>query len=132
MLRFIVASAAALIALPAAAQSGQSSTPTPEVVDMKPDQPGGFVLFGNVPWNDRGNQMPLATVEGVSDGRLEVTTLAVVDPATGAGSIRRVISNTPIPDSIESRATFGGPISRAGRATTPRPGEVEAPRMARR
>jgi hypothetical protein len=131
---FIAALAGASLSVGAAAAQSPSGTEAPagtdasaKVYDIKPNQPGGLVLLTGVPWNDNGDQMPLATVEGVNDGRLEVFTMALIDPQTGASAVGRVISNTPIPDSIESRVRFGGPKSQAGRSTTPRPGSVENP-----
>ena len=114
-----LAGAALLAAAPASAQSGGGT-----LVDMRPNQPGGLVLYTNTPWNDLGDKRPMATVEGVADGRLEVLTVTTVDPGTGASTVRRVVSNTPIPDSIESRLRFGSPDSAAGRRTVPAPGPV--------
>ena len=111
--------AALLLATHADAQSGGAT-----LADMKPDQPGGLVLYTNTPWNDLGDKQPKATVEGVADGRLEVLTLTTMQPGTGATTVRRVVSNTPIPDSIESRIRFGRPDSAAGRRTVPAPGPV--------
>ena len=108
-----------LAAAPASAQAGGAT-----VADMRPNQPGGLVLFTNTPWNDLGDKRPVATVEGVADGRLEVLTVTTVDPGTGVTAVRRVVSNTPIPDSIESRVRFGSPDSAAGRKTVPAPGPV--------
>lgn len=113
--------AASALAGGSAAQTAKPAT----LADMKPDQPGGLVLFTGTPWNDLGAKQPLATVEGVSDGRLEVLTVAAVDPQTGATAVRRVVSNTPIPDSLESRIRFGGPQSASGKQTVPTPGAVQ-------
>lgn len=115
-----LAGAALLAAVPASAQSGGAT-----VADMRPNQTGGLVLFTNTPWNDLGDKRPVATVEGVADGRLEVLTVTTVDPGTGVAAVRRVVSNTPIPDSIESRIRFGSPDSAAGRKTVPAPGPVD-------
>lgn len=89
-------------------------------VDTTPYRPGGTVLFTRAPYDDRGQAMPRASVNGAADGRLEVFTVAVVDPLTGAAAARQVIANTPIPDTAENRARFGGPNSMAGQRTPPK------------
>lgn len=40
--------------------------------------------------------------------------------STGAGMDVELVTNGPIPDTAENRAQFGGPNSRAGKATAPR------------
>ena len=62
---------------------------------------------------------PTASESGANDGRLEVMTVA----STGGMTVQ-VVANTPIPDSPTTRATFGGPDSRAGKRTPPAPGPV--------
>lgn len=57
---------------------------------------------------------------GVNDGDLWTSSLAVA--TSTAGAVVTVVSNTPIPDTVENRAQFGGPLSRAGRMTTPATG----------
>jgi len=116
--------AAVLFGGAAAAQTpppaGGSSTTTIVAVDTTPARPGGIVLFTNAPFNDLGTGQPVATADGAADGRLEVLTVAVIDTATGASLTRQVISNTPIPDTLDNRRRFGGPRSTAGKNTPPK------------
>lgn len=48
---------------------------------------------------------------------------------SGSGTV--VVSNAPIPDSPENRARTGGPESRAGKMTAPRPGVTTRARRRR-
>lgn len=58
-----------------------------------------------------------------SDGDLWTSSVAA---STGnATASIAVVSNTPIPDSMEHRRMFGGPLSRAGKMTQPEPGPVD-------
>jgi hypothetical protein len=57
------------------------------------------------------------------DGRLwQSSTTVAVDGRPDVILNRSIISNTPIPDTVENRRQFGEPLSNAGRRTAPRTG----------
>ena len=113
------AAVAALIAGPVSAQT----TPNTGTTNMSAQ---GSMMNSAPPCTPA----PAAMASGGMSGTGGASTSATVTASAGgvlmctSGMGKIVVSNAPIPDSPDTRARTGGPESRGGKMTAPRPGPV--------
>lgn len=121
-MRLLTAAAtAALFAVPAAAQTTDSQSPTQTTAQggartSLAASPGMVLQHADAMTAEAAEAAakPNASESGANDGQLEISTVTAA-----SGMSVQVVANTPIPDTPSTRAQFGQPESRAGKRSAP-------------